>query len=60
MPPLYSYECVDPKCYGRQQELRPVEERHRAPQCYCGKAMQLRIEPVKGFVKNPAVPKAAK
>lgn len=58
--PLYSYECTDSKCYGRQRELRAVADRHIAPTCYCGKQMKLRIEPVAGVVKNPAVPKATR
>lgn len=58
--PLYSYECPRADCFGTQTELRKVEQRHDAPQCYCGEPMVLKVDPVKGFVKNPAVPKGSK
>lgn len=54
--PLYSYKCPKPKCLGTHAELRTIEERHDGPLCHCGTKMELQIDPVRGIVKNPAVP----
>lgn len=59
--PLYDYFC--PKCGAGKQDIRTIEERHDAPACPrldCHTTMQLRISPVPGFVKDPAVPRRPK
>lgn len=57
--PLYEYRCT--RCNGGTLEMRKIEERHDAPECWtCKRPMRLRVTPVAGVVKNPAVPRSPK
>lgn len=54
--PLYSYLC---RCGFQREDIRCVAERHDAPQCdRCKSLMTLQVDPVRGFVRNPAVPRS--
>jgi hypothetical protein len=55
---IYVYAC--PTCNSTVEDRRPVERRNvRRPPCNaCGRTMDLQLQPVRGVVKNPAVPKA--
>lgn len=55
--PLYSYKC--PLCGWHKEDMRRIEERHDGPHCWHdGTQMELQLDPVRGSVKNPAVPRA--
>lgn len=58
--PLYEYKC--PWCQAETTDMRTIEQRENGSLCYrCGKKhMVLVISPVKGVVKNPAVPRGSK
>lgn len=57
--PLYDYECA--QCDTSTQEMRKIDERHEAPECYvCKQSMKLMLAPVRGIVKDPAVPRRVK
>lgn len=58
--PVYAYDCPKPGCFGRMVDMRSIDERHEGPLCHCGTPMELRITPVFGVVKNPAVPRSSK
>jgi len=54
--PLYQYKCQ--WCDRITEGMRTVQERGFTPECYfCGKATTLIVSPVRGIVKNPAVPR---
>lgn len=62
MPPIYLYECSI--CGKTLEEMRCIASRDSLPYCYCNvdhrgvaNAMQRVVTPVKGIVKNPAVPR---
>lgn len=57
--PLYEYEC--PRCASQRSDVRTVEQRHDGPKCdFCSTPMALVVSPVRGVVKNPAVPRGNK
>ena len=54
--PLYQYDCLN--CGRVTEGMRLIEERRITPECYfCGAPTEMVIPPVRGIVKNPAVPK---
>lgn len=59
MMPAYHYVCQ--KCDTSRVDMRCIAERHDGPDCdRCHIKMTLVVSPVRGIVKNPAVPKEAK
>lgn len=55
--PYYSYQCNG--CGALKGDVRSIEQRHDGPTCHICKTpnMRLVIDPVRGIVKDPAVPK---
>lgn len=54
--PYYTYQCRT--CSNLMSDVRTIPERHDSPQCYkCRGSTQLVLDPVRGIVKDPAVPK---
>lgn len=55
--PVYEYRCFE--CGHTQDEIRAIADRTaNAPECpHCELIMTPVIGPVRGVVKNPAVPK---
>lgn len=57
--PLYEFQC--PRCEKYRSDVRTVEARHDGPRCdHCGAKMTLLMSPVRGIVKDPAVPRGTK
>jgi predicted nucleic acid-binding Zn ribbon protein len=55
--PMYLYAC--PNCGWLRSDIRCIDQRHIAPTCdKCKEPMKLQITPVRGYVKNPAVPRS--
>ena len=55
--PLYDYKCGICE-HSLQAAMRRIDERYIGPKCYrCGLNMHLIVSPVRGKVKDPAVPK---
>lgn len=57
--PIYQYECQKWACGTQYEAMKCIEQRQYAPRCPKCKGLtgKLVITPVRGIVKNPAVPK---
>lgn len=55
--PYYSYQCA--KCQALKGDVRCIDQRHEGPTCHvCNTpGMKLVLDPVRGIVRDPAVPK---